>query len=405
MISTAHFRILVLILLAPFCVCAQTSMNDVAGEWRGEFIIQDTIKVPFNFEIDENGKVLLLNADERFQSGTIRMAKDSLYIPLDQFDNELALRIHKNGDLSGSLRKQNQAGLNVPVTATKGTTRFENKTPPAKDISGRYDVEFQLSNGRKENSVAVFKQQGAKLAGTFLKPSGDARYLEGTVSGNRFYLSSFIGSTPGYYEGSVYPDGKISGFQAGTKIKYPFSGMYNAAAHLHDPFALSHLKAGYSALDFSLPDMNGNRITPRDKQFKNKVVIIAITGTWCPNCIDEAAFLAPWYKQNKDRGVEVITIHYERQTDTAFAHKVMRRFRDRFNIEYTQLLGGYATGDSVRASLPALATFKAFPTTIFIGKDGKVSKIHTGFSGPATGKFYDDFVEEFNDEVDRLLSE
>jgi thiol-disulfide isomerase/thioredoxin len=296
-------------------------------------------------------------------------------------------------------------GLTIPLTATKGTTRFDNKNAPAKDISGRYDVEFDLGHGKKQKSVAIFKQDDAKLTGTFLKPSGDARYLEGIVSGNRFFLSSFIGSTPGYYEGSVDPNGKISGFQAGTKIKYPFAGKYDPTAQLQDPFTLSQLKAGRTSLDFSLPDMSGNKISPRDKSFQNKALIIAITGTWCPNCIDEAAFLAPWYKDNKNRGVEIITIHYERQTDTAFAHKVMRRFRNRFNIDYTQLFGGYASGDSVLATLPSLATFKAFPTTIFIGKDGKVSKIHTGFSGPATGKFYDDFVKEFNEEVDRLLSQ
>lgn len=405
MINAAYFRILIFSLLASLGVSGQTSVNDVAGEWRGEFVIQDTIKVPFNFEIDESGKVVLLNAAERFQSGTIKLKKDSLFIPLDEFDNELALSIHKNGDLSGTLRKQNQVGLNIPVTATKGTSRFEQKTPPAKDISGRYDVEFELGHGKKQRSVAIFKQQGTKLTGTFLKPSGDARYLEGTIAGERFFLSSFIGSTPGYYEGTVDANGKISGFQAGTKIKYPFSGRFDPTAQLEDPFTLSQLKAGRTSLDFSLPDMSGNRISPGDKSFQGKALIIAITGTWCPNCIDEAAFLAPWYKENKKRGVEIITIHYERQTDTAFAHKVMIRFRNRFNIEYTQVLGGYATGDSVLASLPTLATFKAFPTTIFIGKDGKVSKIHTGFSGPATGKFYDDFVKEFNEEVDRLLAQ
>lgn len=405
MINAAYFRILIFSLLASLGVSGQTSVNDVAGEWRGEFVIQDTIKVPFNFEIDESGKVVLLNAAERFQSGTIKLKKDSLFIPLDEFDNELALSIHKNGDLSGTLRKQNQVGLNIPVTATKGTSRFEQKTPPAKDISGRYDVEFELGHGKKQRSVAIFKQQGTKLTGTFLKPSGDARYLEGTIAGERFFLSSFIGSTPGYYEGTVDTNGKISGFQAGTKIKYPFSGRFDPTAQLEDPFTLSQLKAGRTSLDFSLPDMSGNRISPGDKSFQGKALIIAITGTWCPNCIDEAAFLAPWYKENKKRGVEIITIHYERQTDTAFAHKVMIRFRNRFNIEYTQVLGGYATGDSVLASLPTLATFKAFPTTIFIGKDGKVSKIHTGFSGPATGKFYDDFVKEFNEEVDRLLAQ
>ena len=47
----------------------------------------------------------------------------------------------------------------------------------------------------------------------------------------------------------------------------------------------------------------------------------------------------------------------------------------------------------------------AFPTTIFIGKDGKVKKIHTGFSGPGTGIYYDQFIQHFNETVNELLSE
>jgi hypothetical protein len=47
----------------------------------------------------------------------------------------------------------------------------------------------------------------------------------------------------------------------------------------------------------------------------------------------------------------------------------------------------------------------AFPTTIFIDKKGQVRHIHTGFSGPGTGKYYDQYVEEFNRLIDKLVSE
>jgi hypothetical protein len=47
----------------------------------------------------------------------------------------------------------------------------------------------------------------------------------------------------------------------------------------------------------------------------------------------------------------------------------------------------------------------AFPTTIFIGKDGKVKKIHTGFTGPSTGIYYYQFKEHFNETVNELLAE
>lgn len=110
-------------------------------------------------------------------------------------------------------------------------------------------------------------------------------------------------------------------------------------------------------------------------------------------------------QKNNNRGVEIITIHYERQSDTAYAGKVMRRFRQRFDITYDQLFGGISHKDTVMQSLRGLEGFNSFPTTIFIDKKGNVTKIHTGYTGPATGKFYGDFVKEFNGEVDRLLGQ
>ena len=59
----------------------------------------------------------------------------------------------------------------------------------------------------------------------------------------------------------------------------------------------------------------------------------------------------------------------------------------------------------VAASLPALNTFLAFPTTIFIDKQGRVVRIHTGYTGPATGDHYTQFVTEVKTTLDRLLAE
>jgi len=50
-----------------------------------------------------------------------------------------------------------------------------------------------------------------------------------------------------------------------------------------------------------------------------------------------------------------------------------------------------------------LQNFLSYPTTLFVGRDGKVQKIHTGFTGPATSHQYADFIKEFNEEVDQLL--
>jgi thiol-disulfide isomerase/thioredoxin len=394
----------VTILFHGICV-AQEPASSFSGTWRGEFIIRGNVHVPFNFQINKDGTVYLLNAEEKFQTGKINVQKDSLFIALDQFDNELAFRI-KNNRLEGVLRKQDHQGAPLNVIAEKGKSyRFKpaRSSAPAQ-IGGKYEVDFTFESGKKEKAVAILNQDGRKLTGTFLKQSGDARYLEGIVDGNIFHLSSFIGSSPGYYTGKVDKGGKITGEQLGSRITHTFVGKRNDSARLPDPFNES-AESDRQPLKFSFPNLDGKMTSLSDEKYNNKVVIIPITGTWCPNCIDEAEFLSPWYKENRDRGIEIITIHYERQTDTTFAYKLMRRFRRRFDIQYDQLLGGAATGDSVRASLPALTSFKAFPTTVFIDKKGRIAKIHSGYTGPAAGKFYDEFLKEFNDEVDKLLRE
>lgn len=378
------------------------SAQQIAGKWRGEFTIQDTVKVPFNFEIDKTGNVFLINADERFASGKIKTDGDSLFIPLDQFDNELAFKKHSN-NLQGVLRKQDGNFL-AKVSAQKGITyRFVPHNNASKNISGKYKVAFIQESGKEEESVALFKQNGNKLFGTFLRPSGDSRYLEGIVEENTFRLSSFIGSTPGYYHGTISENGEFDGEQIGTRIRIKIRGKYDEKAELSQTTEV--LVNNDSFFHFSLPDVNGNIVSLKDEKYRNKVVILSVTGTWCPNCIDEAQYLAPWYEKNKDRGIEIILVHFERQSDTAFAHKVMRRFRERFGIEYDQVFGGITAKDTVMKALPALKDFNFYPTTIMINKKGNAAHIYTGFSGPATGKYYEEWIKEFNSKIDELVKE
>ena len=397
--------LLFIFLLAACNLHSQVALKNITGKWRGEFFLGENLVVPFNFEIDIKGMVYLLNAEERFKTSPVVINNDSLFIPLDQFDNELAFFVQKN-IMTGVLRKQDHSTVLLPVTAEKGKTyRFkENKNIKAEKLEGTYSLVFTFESGKTERSVAVLKQNGKHLTGTFLKESGDSRYLQGIVEGNKFYLSSFIGSTPGYYTGEVNTDGTIEGEQIGSRIRNQFRGKRDSYAALPDPYKKLHIGDRKKLAPFSFPDIQGNMISLTDEKYRNKVVIVPITGTWCPNCIDEAVFLSPWYANNKDRGVEIMTIHYERQSDTAFSRKVMRRFRERFNIQYDQVFGGIANSDTVRRTL-GFPEFKSYPTTLFIDKKGNIAKIHSGFSGPATGKFYDEFLKDFNDEVDRLLKE
>lgn len=382
---------------------------EVAGEWTGTFIYDNGFKVPFQFEIrtgkNRDWELYFINAEERFQSGNLVKKGDSLQAKLDPFDNEIVFRVQ--GDtLAGQVRRQDGKGIALQLKAQKGMkNRFAFPISDYNgDITGTYEVKFLSNSGKPDPSVAIFKQDGQRLSASFLRITGDSRYLDGVVINDSFFLSSYIGSSPSFYRGKIEKDGKLSGETVGARGPgQRFEGLLNEEASLPDAFALTTLREGYSRFDFNFPDIKGKKISLSDARFRNKAVIVSIGGTWCPNCMDESVFLADWYKKNKNRGVEVVGIQYERSTDAAYLQKTIQRFRNKTGIEYTQVIGGLADKQAVVASLPSLNTFLSFPTTIFIDKKGEVVKIHTGFSGPATGVHYASFVKEFNSLVDTML--
>ena len=117
--------LLFIIILAAFTSRGQVALKNIAGKWRGEFFLGENLIVPFNFEIDSKGMVYLINAEERFKTSPVVINNDSVFITLDQFDNELAFNLQKNV-LTGVLRKQDHHTVLLPVSAEKGKTfRFK----------------------------------------------------------------------------------------------------------------------------------------------------------------------------------------------------------------------------------------------------------------------------------------
>jgi thiol-disulfide isomerase/thioredoxin len=133
--------------------------------------------------------------------------------------------------------------------------------------------------------------------------------------------------------------------------------------------------------------------------------VIALAGSWCPNCHDEAMFLAPWYQRNRTRGLEVISLMFEHFGDFEAAAAATRLFRADLGIQYTTLIAGISDKDDVAKKLPQLDAIYAFPTTLFLDRSGRVRHVHTGFSGPATGAHYDALTAQFDALLEQLLAE
>ena len=188
-----------------------------------------------------------------------------------------------------------------------------------------------------------------------------------------------------------------------------FIAIKNPTAKLPDPNGLTFLKDGYDKVSFSFPGLDGKTGSLDAKKYDNKVIILQIFGTWCPNCMDETKFLSGWYDQNRDRGVEIIGLAYENKrhgkADFQYAKSRVNKMKTKYQVNYDFLIAGTSSTKSASESLPMLSKVISFPTTIFIDREGNVRRIHSGFSGPATGKYYDEFIDEFNFFMNNLLEE
>ena len=404
------------------------------GPWRGELATQGQ-KIPFLFEVKtEAGKPIVylinkgLNGEERLRCDEIAAAGDSVTIRLHVFDAALVVRADGKDKLKGAwVKYDTKEPYRVPLTAvTEGVYKAQaaNDPPSPPDgfpnIEGTWRVTFKDETGKSYPAVGIFKADtsGWNYNGTFLTTTGDYRYLSGYTSGRNVELGTFDGSHAFLFTGIVdttessnfltKPTNYIVGdYYSGKAGHETWRAIKDPKAKLPDADTLTYLRKGESRLNFKFPSIEdkGRSISPTDAKYRGKVVVLQILGSWCPNCMDETAYLAPWYAQNKQRGVEIIGLGYERSADYQQAASRLLNMKKRFHIGYDLAVGGVSNKDSVAASLPQLAKFLGFPTTIFLDKKGVVRSIRTGFSGPGTGQYYEDEKAHFNRMVDKLLKE
>jgi len=406
-----------LVFAGTFIAVQASAQNKVLadGVWRGVFKVNG-IEVPFNFEVKE-GKgsapvLTAINGERRDDFNVRYTTPDSIKIMLNTFETAWFAKIEQNGSISG-VQKSLVTGRELPFAAVHGQSyRFfqPEKVVAAKlDLSGKWTLRIKesSSDGKKAapDRVAVFEQKGNKLNGIILSVTGDSRELQGDVQGEEFFLSGFTGASPSYVRGKIIDEKTITGSIGASAEPVVFEGFKNDKAALVDPYSLTFLKPGYGRLAFTFPDINGKQVSLSDEKYKGKVVIIEIMGTWCPNCIDQIQFLAPWYKENKVKGVEAIALAFEAKDDLNFAKGTLTKLKNRYDIQYDMLFAGKVGGNVVAEKLPAIDKFLAYPTTIIVGRDGKVKEIHTGFSGKGTGQYYQEYVKKWNEDLAKLIAE
>jgi thiol-disulfide isomerase/thioredoxin len=369
------------------------------GRYRATIALQGH-EVPFFIDFEGEGnslKAYIINSDERLETD-VTLKEDSVILDINVFD--ASLRAHFDGtSLSGEWVKHYVANYRAPFKASPAGTkqRFETTGQSTHDFSGKWETYFKLGSGEPRPSVGNFRQEGNRIMGSFAMASGDFRYLEGNVSGNTFYLSTFNGEEAKLFMGELNEAGEVTGkYLNGLTGNYSFTAKPNADFQLN----ITSREATGQVIDFSFPDLEGNMVSLSDPKFKGKPVIVQIFGTWCPNCMDETRYLGPWYESNK-QNIEIVALAFEKKDDFDYAKARVQKSKDRLGANYTFLIAGQEKEAS--KTFPSIEGPIYFPTTLYLDKNRVLRKVHAGFNGPSTGELFEQWKAEHQATVERLL--
>ena len=369
-------------------------------------------ELPFNFEVIHDTEtefhIEIINGEERIRVDDIILgldrstAKDTVVINFPLYETYIKA-IFEGRIMEGVWVDPSRGNYQIPFVAFHGEDhRFSTlKKDPIMDISGKWEVSF-LEKDDPYPAIGEFKQDGNKVTGTFLTETGDYRYLDGEIQGDKVYLSVFDGAHAFLYEAKIMDGKMIGSFRSGKHYKVIWEATKNENVTLTDPNKLTFLKEGYDKLEFEFPNTEGKMVTLNDPEYQGKPKIIQIFGTWCPNCRDETNFLADYLKNNDLPDLKVIALAFEKHRGLDKATAAVKRYKEKLNLPYEMLVAGYYNKKEAVGSLPMLNHILSYPTMIFIDKNDKVVKIHTGFAGPATSEF-ENFKKDFNQTVLELM--
>lgn len=379
------YRILMIVLLTLSC-----SSENIDGDWKLILNIQGT-EVPFNLEVsDDSSKALLFNGLE-ILSLDVEKKKDKYIIPIQNFDNAIVL--HKKDDqLKGQWIKYNKKQeYRLNIKGEEGSWDLDVDYP--NDFPKKWKISFLSSKGEIKDAILLFSKDNASI----LTPTGDYRYLRPVFKDKKLNLYGFDGSFSFNFDG-FYTNKSFTGtMYSGRDWQQTFKATPNENFELLDATKVTSLNS--QSLNICLPNLLKTKtcISTQD----NKAKVIQIFGSWCPNCIDETKFISNFRKTNKT-DVDFYIVSFERGIDEKNSLKSLKKAKALYNIDYPILIGGLSKDVKVGDIFKGIVNFASFPTTIFVNKKGSIVEIHSGFSGPATGIYFERFKTQFSSLIKKI---
>jgi thiol-disulfide isomerase/thioredoxin len=279
---------------------------------------------------------------------------------------------------------------------------------PADWFVGRFRVAFGSSEHAAVGVLARSKEGDAYIdcTATFLTTLGDYRYLAGNVAGGQLRLSCFDGAHAFLFRAERQPDGSLKGdFWSSDTWHEAWTAVPDNEAALPDGWSLTRKRDGAEVKAITGRDLLGNARSIDDERWRGKVRVLDVFGTWCPNCHDHAAYLAELHRRYAERGLVIIGLAFEHGDDFERSVQQVKRFRERHRADFPVLIAGSSDKAKATESLGLLDRVRAFPTTIFVDRQGVVRGVYQGWSGPATGDAETRLRERFEQMIDTLLAE
>jgi thiol-disulfide isomerase/thioredoxin len=407
--TTKLFTLAAAALLAVAVLPSRAGAQSLAGLWDATVTVtvnNSPLDVPFRFEIAGSGSTIkgsFFNGDDKTMSTSGSLVNGALVLNFDELGTKLEATL-KDGRLEGQYSRGTR-GAPYPfharrfVAAPAGDARI-----PA--IAGLWNVQVGKSSKGEAAWQLIVRQSGTEVSAAILRIDGDTGTLTGSYRGGTFVLSHFSGMRPMRLELTPDAGGTLTVVQNNDNKPLTALRAEQAAAkgmpQPSDPTRFTSVTDPTEPLRFSFPDLNGKIVSNTDPRFQGKVVIVAIGGSWCPNCHDETPFLVELYKKYRKQGLEIVELSFEEEAQIKNPVR-LRAFNRRYGVDYTVLIPGEPK--ELNDKMPQGVNLNSFPTTFFLGRDGRVRSAHAGFASKASGRFHTEVTEETTALVERLLAE
>ncbi|HAQ69455.1 MAG TPA: hypothetical protein DCR48_00620 [Flavobacteriales bacterium] len=374
--------------------------------WRGVFQHKEGL-IPIQFVINSQNELIVKNHTELLTFIPTEGKSDSSVYESEYFSSHFILKTETDSSISGRwVNEKTGASRSIKFRASsKLPYRFKPHTVPEGTLTGNHKFIFLKEDGSpEETNVLSLTQNKFTLSGSLLSETGDYRYLEGIVRSDSLFLSTMDGTHLMYFEGKV-EDGRINGkFLSGSSFSQKWLAELNSTVKLSNPTDITKLNPE-SIFKFSFPDETGSIVSIDDEQFKNKVLLVSIMGTWCSNCLDESRFLKELYDDYSHEDLSIVSLDFELISDSLKAIENIKKYKRNLDINYPVLLAATRATKTIAAeALPSLNGIFSYPTLLLLNKKHEVVRIHTGFNGPATGEEnYISFTNEYRELIVDLI--